>query len=610
MNRRFRLLCALLIWFFSVPAVLAVPIEVLEPGREWRVGKIEITGNEHFSDSQLYTEMLTQSRPWYRPWETRPVFDPITFKTDLERLGRFYESHGYYKQSISYDLELDNDRGIVNHKINIKENSPVIIADVDVEIAMAVQDQAPPALPQKLPATEGEIFDERKYQQTEQILRGLFLENGFAHVETQRSAEVNVDLNQAFIRYSIRSGPKAVFAETTIKGTDKVDPQLIRDELAYEPGEMFSLQKIRDSRRQILALDLFSALRLSPTRNPADPTIVPMEVQVTEKPPREVSIGAGYSTEEEFRASLDWRHLNWFGGGRRLTLTARYSSIVATGLLELVQPHFLDRRSQGVLTVRHDQEDEETYTRNATRFGGRYEHRFSTALTGFFGYRFEFDKLNKVNAATIAALGEIKREGFLSGPSAGLIWNDTDDPLYPTLGEVLSLTIDQGGAFWGGQYGFYRITGEAKKYFSLGWETILASRLRLGVADAIGGQKNFPLFERFFAGGQNSVRGYERRHLGPLSTAGDPLGGLSLMEGSVELRRPIWQALGGALFLDFGQVSLRRYDIPVDDLKFSTGFGLSYTTPVGPVRLDIGFPFNPPRGDRPWQVHFSIGAFF
>ena len=82
------------------------------------------------------------------------------------------------------------------------------------------------------------------------------------------------------------------------------------------------------------------------------------------------------------------------------------------------------------------------------------------------------------------------------------------------------------------------------------------------------------------------------------------------MEGSLELRRPIWQALGGALFLDFGQVSLNRYDIPVDDLKFSTGFGLSYTTPVGPVRLDIGFPFNPPRGDRPWQIHFSIGAFF
>jgi outer membrane protein assembly factor BamA len=141
MNHRRCALYALLIWFFSVLPVFAVPVEVLEPGREWRVGKIEITGNEHFSDSELYTEMLTQSRPWYRPWEARPLFDPITFKTDLERLGRFYESHGYYKNSVSYDLEIDEAQGIVNPKINIDENSPVIIAQVDIDIAMNPQDQ-------------------------------------------------------------------------------------------------------------------------------------------------------------------------------------------------------------------------------------------------------------------------------------------------------------------------------------------------------------------------------------------------------------------------------------------------------------------------------------
>ena len=78
----------------------------------------------------------------------------------------------------------------------------------------------------------------------------------------------------------------------------------------------------------------------------------------------------------------------------------------------------------------------------------------------------------------------------------------------------------------------------------------------------------------------------------------------------MEVRRPVWRELGGALFVDFGQVSLKSFDIPVNDLQFSTGFGLSYTTPVGPLRLDIGFPFKPPRGDRAWQIHFSVGASF
>jgi outer membrane protein insertion porin family len=82
------------------------------------------------------------------------------------------------------------------------------------------------------------------------------------------------------------------------------------------------------------------------------------------------------------------------------------------------------------------------------------------------------------------------------------------------------------------------------------------------------------------------------------------------VEGSLELRRPVWKQLDGALFLDFGQVSRHSFDLPFDNLRFSSGFGLAYSTPVGPVRLDLGFPFKPPRGDRPWQVHFSIGAYF
>ena len=139
---------------------------------------------------------------------------------------------------------------------------------------------------------------------------------------------------------------------------------------------------------------------------------------------------------------------------------------------------------------------------------------------------------------------------------------------------------------------------------------MFASRLKIGFAEPLHGGEEVPIFERFYSGGSASVRGYGRSRLGPLSTSDDPLGGRSLIEGSFELRQQFTEKIGGALFVDFGQVSLRSFDVPVDDLRFSAGIGGRYTTPAGPVRLDLGFPFRPPNGDRAWQIHFSIGQSF
>jgi outer membrane protein assembly factor BamA len=335
-----------------------------------------------------------------------------------------------------------------------------------------------------------------------------------------------------------------------------------------------------------------------------------MEVQVREKEAREINLGIGYGTEEQFRARLEWRHNNWLGDGRRLSITGKYSFIEVAGEVNFIQPHFLSPRNRAIVNFRQYREDEDTFLLNATRFNPRIERAFSKYLTGFVAYRLEYDRLDRVAAATIRALGGIEDRGLLSGPSVGLIYDTSNDPFNPTRGEVVTFSLDQAGKIWGGRFNFIKGTLEGKKYLSLGWETVLASRLKIGLADPLGSARNFPLFERFFSGGDKSVRGFARRRLGPLSPSDDPLGGLSLIEGSFELRRPIWGSLGGDIFLDFGQVSTRSFDVPIDRLRFASGFGFSYQTPVGPLRLDIGFPSRPPPGDRPWQIHFSVGAFF
>jgi outer membrane protein assembly complex protein YaeT len=584
--------------------VLAIQIEELDVARQWRVDKIEVSGNTKFSDNELLGDLLTNVRPWYLFWEEGNAFDPVTFREDLERLRRFYEARGYYRTRVTYDLIPDPETGQLQIRIEISEGPPVIIAKVNVELSG--NSLSPPELPIK----QGEVFNEESYRKGEEVLRQFFLDRGYAHVTTERRAEVNVDRDQASIWYHAEPGPLSVFGETTVQGTVNVDPEIVLRELAYRPGEVFSPAKIAESQAKIVALDLFGLVRIAPKEVPGKLNIVPMEVQVSEKEPREIRVGVGYGTEDQFRAQLRWQHNNWLGGGRRLSIEAKYSSIFTTGAITFVQPHFFSPRTRGIVSLREDRDDEDTYLLNASRFNPRLEHGFTPNLTGFVGYRLEYDRLERISQATIEALGPVRERGMMSGPTLGLVWNTSDGPLNPTKGEVAAFTFGQAGKIWGGQYSFYKITAEAKKYLLLGWETILAGRLKIGFAESLGPEENLPIFERLYAGGEKSVRGYARRKLGPLDANGDPIGGLSLIEGSLELRRPIWGSLGGALFVDFGQVSTRSFDLPVNDLKFGSGFGLNYQTPVGPLALYVGFPWRPPRGEASWQIYFSVGAYF
>jgi outer membrane translocation and assembly module TamA len=216
-----------------------------------------------------------------------------------------------------------------------------------------------------------------------------------------------------------------------------------------------------------------------------------------------------------------------------------------------------------------------------------------------------------VNPTTVQAIGGFRRRGILSGPNASLIFNDTSDLLDPQSGEILSL----GGNFsdhpLGADYRYWRVEGEARKYQRLGGKTILAMRLKLGLEDTLNGKiDDVPLSERFYSGGEGSVRGYGLRRIGPLSLSNDPLGGLSLIEGSVELRHPLVWKLSGAVFFDCGQVSTHSFDVPVDALQCGYGPAAILNTPVGPARVDIGFPTKTPHNDSNYQFYFSIGQFF
>jgi outer membrane protein assembly complex protein YaeT len=605
-----------ILWFFVVCFILrsspshALPVEELDPNREWRIKDLNISGNEQVGSSELQDVLSTKTRPWYAPWRARPVFDPAVFASDLERIPRFYQDKGYYEAKVSHDLSVDDKEGLVTANIQISEGEPIRVAQVSVDIVDAPELKTElQALLRKLPLREGEIFAVDAYQRTESQLKEFFYDKSRAAITIQRKAEVILDRHVANVSYILNAGPETQFGTTTVEGLKDVEESIVLQELTYKPGESFSGAALRNTEKNLRELDLFSQIVIEPQPSPPD-TVVPVKIRLEEKPPREIRVGLGYGTEDQLRGQVRWRNNNWLGGARRLEVGVKASFLKRELDFHFLQPHFLSPENRFMVNFGPQQFDEPGYFLNSTRLQPRLERKFSDRLTGFLGYRVEYDDLTKVPTPSLRALGPFDKKGLLSGLSAGFLWNNANDPLNPTQGWVLSFGAEDVGGFLGGRFDFYKLQSEIKGYYPLAEKTVFASRLKIGFAEPLHSGEEVPIFERLYAGGDNSVRGYGRSRLGPLSRSDDPLGGRSLIEGSFELRQQFTEKIGGALFVDFGQVSLRSFDVPIDDLRFSAGVGVRYTTPVGPVRLDLGFPFRPPNNDRAWRIHFSIGQSF
>jgi len=603
---------ALLVALLGSRVALAVQLEALETGREWRLRALVFRGNRALGTGELRRALVTSERPWYqrwRIWRPAPDFDPVSFRADLERLRRLYRTRGYYHARVEHDLELPARGDALTAVVYIDEGPPVLVEDVAVslggtELAAAERERLLGALP----IAAGAVFGEDAYARAFAYLRAYYRERGFARVRVRKRAQVDVRRDRARVAYQVESGPPSVFGAVRVQGTREVDPEVVRRELAFGPGEPFKASLVERTRANLVALRLFRTIRIDEDKG-RDPHVA-VRIKVVEAPRHEVRLGVGYDTEEQLRGLAGWRDYDFLGGARQLGFTARASFLRRTIAADFLQPHFPGTQQRLRLIASEDQEDEETYTNDRARFTPRVELEPLPALTAYLFYRLEYDSLSDVNRVVARRFPDIApHSGLLSGLGLGADWNWTDDLLDPTRGWVTSASVEPVGGFLGGKFSFVRLQGEGRRYQPLLADLVAAFRLRLGAEEPTGRSRDVPLFERLYAGGIGSVRGYERRHVGPLIDD-DPVGGRSLIEGSAELRHPVTERLGAAVFADAGQVSLASFDFPLDDLRYGFGFGLRYKSPVGPLRVDLGFPLDPPRRDARWQLHLSVGQVF
>jgi outer membrane protein insertion porin family/translocation and assembly module TamA len=372
-----------------------------------------------------------------------------------------------------------------------------------------------------------------------------------------------------------------------------------------------------------------------------------MRVTVAEDKHRQLSGAVGYGTEEKARIRGEWKHINFLGGARTLGVESKWSSLDRGVRLNFSEPWFFTRHLAFSAQAQTWDEQEPVYSvrtyggrggvswrreqRNPVSRRGATTSLSATFIDEYTNYQVSPEALEDPELRnSLISLGMDPETGAAHGTLVSVrLQGDhdtTSSRLDPQRGFAVSGAVEQAGKVMAGDFTYTEFTGEVRAYMSLrrpssaGRRSIVfAGRLRGATIDAPEPvDVSVPFFKRYFLGGSTSVRGWGRYELSPLTDTGQPIGGLSVVETSGEMRVPFGTKLSAVAFVDAGSVGRNPWHLDPGGFRFAVGPGFRYDTPIGPVRFDVGYQLNPIPGllvkgepeARNWRAHISIGQAF
>ncbi|MGE0450409.1 MAG: outer membrane protein assembly factor BamA [Vicinamibacterales bacterium] len=569
---------------------------------------------------------------WSLPWGRKHYFDRSRFDADLKRIEAFYGDRGFPDARVTaFDVDLNDEQDAVDVTLTIDEGDPLRLVAVEYRGFEAVPELQIDEVRRESPLEIGEPRDRQEVIAAHELAVNALRDHGHPYARVATQEDDGPDGKQATITFTAEPGPEARFGPIEIVGNNSVGADVIRRQLTFEPGQVYRRSRVQDSQRRLYNLELFQFVNIETLNAGEQPTDVPMRITVAEGRHQRVNFGVGYGTEEKARVDSEYRHVNFLGGARTAGAHGRWSSLDRGLRLNFTQPYFFAPH----MSLGGEAQQWYTYTpayRSAVT-GGKVTltHRENV------NFSWAVSLTNERNSTSIAsnvlndpllyadliALGldptTGRQEGTLSALAFDLQRTTADNVLNATRGYQLALHAENAGRILPGTFSYQAVSADGRHYLPISERLVFANRLQLGVIGAAGGDPTLvPFSKKFFLGGATSIRGWGRFQVSPLSGSGLPIGGNSMLAFSSELRYSTAGNLGAVAFLDGGNVWAGDWQLHLDDLRYAIGTGLRYTTPVGPIRLDIGYQLNPipdlrVNGDpqsRPWRVHFSIGQAF
>lgn len=413
--------------------------------------------------------------------------------------------------------------------------------------------------------------------------------------------------------YRIDAGPLVRLDGVELNTQGRTNPRWVERLAPWTAGERYRPESVAELERRLLETNVYDSVTIAlapPDRTTAE-GLRPVIVSLSDQPRRVLEAGVGFSTSEGAGIDGVWTWRNRFGRADTLRFDARLAEIDSRIGAELSLPHW--RRPGRTLKLGASVIDEDTDAYDRTVAGVRFDIQQRIAKTSFFNYglALEGGRYNEVEPDPVTRLPiSVERDLVILTAQTGASLDYSNDPLDPTTGWRVS--VDAQPTFVTGEdsVGFLRVQGQVSAYLPVEDDarTVVAGRVRLG--SIVGGSiEAIPSDRLFYSGGGGSVRGFSYQGVGPRLADNTPLGGLSLFETSLEVRRRFGRRWGAVAFVDAGSVG--EEETPdFGDLRYAVGAGVRYNLPFGPIRADIAFPVNKHDGDPDFQIYVSIGQAF
>jgi outer membrane protein insertion porin family len=585
-----------------------------------KIRKIIIEGNQHYSQGRILKLMKTK-RAWLL---NSGILKEDVLTEDIERISSFYKKEGFADVKVDYAVRRDTKKPSLFITINIEEGRKYLVGDIRIEGNAALLDTD--IRPKLKECLLGKVFSQDALKQDIANIQGIYFDRGYIFARVDGVTSLNSATGRVDILYTIIENEIAYVDKIKIRGNIKTKDIVIRRELRIHPGDKFDGDKLRRSKERLQNLGFFDEISYD-TESTDIPNKKDLIVDVKEAKTGSFSFGGGYSTVDQFvgfveieQKNFDWRNFPYFTrDGQDLRLRASFGTLSDSYSLSFTEPWIFDYPASfgfDLYKTSHQRESDVGYGYDEDRTGGdiRLGKDISEYVTASLMYRYESIDIGNIPIEATEDLKKEEGKNSISSVEFGLNYDSRDNVFNPTKGILLSGSIEGAGGFFGGDKDFLKFFGRASKYFPLFRGSALEFRLRIGLADPYGDSEEIPIYERFFAGGADTIRGYEERKIGPIDTATkDPLGGESIVIGNIEYTYPLFEFLKAAIFFDTGNVWKKMDEVGSGNFKSSFGFGARIKTPIGPIRLDYGIPLNKAPGEEDkssGRFHFSVSHGF